>query len=165
MLGYWNDPEETARSLRDGWLYTGDIAIRDEDGFYRVVDRKKDLIITSGFNVYPTEVEHVLRKLPEVHDAAVIGVPDSRRGETVKAFLVLKNGIRMDRKALQRYCERHLAAHKRPRIFEAVYGDLPRNFLGKVIRRRLRNETVDVHSREDGVADGALLEPVAETSE
>ena len=142
MLGYWNNPEETARVLRDGWLFTGDLATCDEDGFFHIVDRKKDLVITSGFNVYPGEVEQVLRRHPDVADAVVVGVPDPQRGEIVKAFLVLNNGRPMDRKSLIRFCRQHLAAHRRPRIFEAVTGDLPRNFLGKVLRREMRDKPV-----------------------
>ncbi len=140
MLGYWNAPEETARVLRDGWLYTGDLAMCDADGFFRIMDRKKDLIITSGFNVYPGEVEDVLRQHADVSDAAVIGVPDPRRGEIVKALLVMNNGAPLDSRDLAKFCKRHLAAHKRPRIFAAVTGDFPRNFLGKVLRRQLRGQ-------------------------
>ena len=102
MLGYLNDPEATARTIRDGWLYTGDLATRDADGFFRIVDRKKDLIITSGFNVYPSDVEEVLRACPGVADAAVIGVPDPERGEIVKAVVVPKPGCRFDRQRLGR---------------------------------------------------------------
>jgi long-chain acyl-CoA synthetase len=138
MQGYWQDPEETARAIRDGWLYTGDLATCDEDGFFRIVDRKKDLIITSGLNVYPSDVEGVLRQFPGVADAAVVGQPDALRGEVVKAVLVLAKGGKFSRKAFNRFVGQHLSAHKRPRIVEVQTGDLPRNFLGKVIRRRLR---------------------------
>ena len=149
MLGYWNDSEETARVIRDGWLYTGDLATYDEDGFFRIVDRKKDLIITSGFNVYPGDVEQVLRQHPDITDAAVIGVPDPQRGEVVKALLVLKSGVQLDQKNLDRFCKQHLAAHKRPRQFAVVDGDLPRNLLGKVLRRHLRSEPTDGHSNNE----------------
>jgi long-chain acyl-CoA synthetase len=143
MQGYWNFPEETARVLRDGWLFTGDLATCDADGFFRIVDRKKDLIITSGFNVYPGEVEDVLRRCPGVADAAVVGVADAARGQVVKAIVVTKPGATFDKRALDDYCRKHLAKHKRPRIFEPADGDLPRNFLGKVLRRRLREGGVE----------------------
>ncbi len=138
MLGYWDNPTATAAAIRDGWLHTGDLAVVDETGFYRIVDRKKDLIITSGFNVYPADVEETLRGCECVEDVAVVGVPDEERGEVVKAFVVLKPGHAWDVDKLHRYCKLHLAAHRRPRMWEQVPGDLPRNFLGKVIRRELR---------------------------
>lgn len=139
MLGYWNNPTATAAAIRDGWLHTGDLATVNETGFYRIVDRKKDLIITSGFNVYPADVEECLRVCEGVEDVAVVGVPDDERGEVVKAFVVLKTGHVWDVDKLNRYCKLHLAAHRRPRLWEQVPGDLPRNFLGKVIRRELRD--------------------------
>jgi long-chain acyl-CoA synthetase len=135
MLGYLNDEATTRRVIRDGWLYTGDIATRDEDGFFRIVDRKKDLIKTGGFNVFPIEVESVLRRHPDVSDAAVVGVPDLEAGELVKAFVVPINGVQVP--ALHEFCGEHLAKHKRPRVIE-LCPDLPRNFLGKVLRRHLR---------------------------
>ncbi len=139
MSGYWNDPEATARTIRDGWLYTGDLATEDADGFFRVVDRKKDLIITSGFNVYPSEVEPVLRGFPGVSDVAVIGVPNRERGEIVKAVIATKPGENVELRELWTYCDQHLAKHKRPRVIEITSGELPRNFLGKVYRRKLRD--------------------------
>lgn len=141
MLGYWQNPAATGSAIRDGWLHTGDLACQLPGGFYRIVDRKKDLIITSGFNVYPADVEQVLRQCELVEDVAVVGVPDTERGELVKAFVVLKQGCRWDPTQLDRYCKSHLAAHRRPKIWEWVQDDLPRNFLGKVIRRELRTET------------------------
>jgi long-chain acyl-CoA synthetase len=142
MLGYWRDPEATAATIRDGWLYTGDLAMQDGDGFFRIVDRKKDLIITSGFNVYPTDVEQVLRGCPGVGDVAVIGVPDPQRGEVVKAIVVPKPGSQVLEREFEAYCQEHLAKHKRPRVIEIADGDLPRNFLGKVFRRKLRESHV-----------------------
>lgn len=139
MLGYWNNPVATAEAIRDGWLYTGDLAAVNAAGFYRIVDRKKDLIITSGFNVYPADVEETLRGCECVADVAVVGVPDAQRGEVVKAFVVLKQGYTWDEKRLTQYCKQHLAAHRRPRLWEHVTDDLPRNFLGKVQRRQLRD--------------------------
>jgi long-chain acyl-CoA synthetase len=148
MLGYLNDPEATARTIRDGWLYTGDLAMQDADGFFRIVDRKKDLIITSGFNVYPSDVEHVLRSCPGVADVAVVGVPDVERGEIVKAVIVPKAGGQFNRRTFEAYCEQHLAKHRRPRCVEIVSGDLPRNFLGKVFRRKLREDRADAVPKE-----------------
>jgi long-chain acyl-CoA synthetase len=140
MLGYLNNPEATANAVRDGWLYTGDLAVQDAEGFFRIVDRKKDLIITSGFNVYPSDVEQVLRACPGVLDACVIGVPDPERGEIVKAVIVCKAGSKLCQRTLEAHCEEHLAKHKRPRLIEIAGVDLPRNFLGKVFRRKLRED-------------------------
>jgi long-chain acyl-CoA synthetase len=140
MKGYYNNPEETALALRDGWLYTGDLAKRDADGFFTIVDRKKDIIKTSGFLVIPAEVEEVLRAFPGVAEAAVIGVPDADRGEVVKAMIVRRDGIALDLEALNHHCTEHLSKHKRPRRIEIV-DELPKNFLGKIQRRRLREAT------------------------
>jgi long-chain acyl-CoA synthetase len=136
MKGYFNNPEETARALRGGWLYTGDLGRRDRDGFFTIVDRKKDIIKTSGFLVFPAEVEEVLRKHPAVAEAAVIGVPDPDKGEVVQAMVVPRNGP-VDVKALEQYCQQHLSKHKRPRQITVVR-ELPKNFLGKVQRRKVR---------------------------
>lgn len=138
MLGYWNNPEATTQVLRDGWLLTGDLATRDDDGFFKIVDRKKDLIISSGFNVYPADVEFVVKQFPDVKDAAVVGVPDPQRGEIVKAIVVVKSKSHFHRHALEKYLKENLAHHKVPKILELIEGDLPRNFLGKVLRRKLR---------------------------
>ncbi|MBS0204018.1 MAG: long-chain fatty acid--CoA ligase [Planctomycetes bacterium] len=138
MLGYWNNPEATAQILRDGWLFTGDLATCDNDGYFKIVDRKKDLIITSGFNVYPNDVEYVLKQFPDVKDAAVVGVPDPQRGEIVKAIVAVKSKSHFHQHAFEKYMKTNLAHHKVPRILEVIDGDLPRNFLGKVLRRKLR---------------------------
>ncbi len=140
MLGYWKNPTETERVLRNGWLHTGDLGTCDENGFFRIVDRKKDLIITSGFNVYPADVESVLRNYPGVQDAAVVGVPNDDTGETVKAILVLESGHKFNRRDFDEFTHRHLSAQQRPKLVEAQSADLPRNFLGKVLRRELREE-------------------------
>lgn len=137
MKGYFNNPEETARTLRNGWLYTGDLARRDRDGFFTIVDRKKDIIKTSGFLVYPAEVEEVLARHPAVAEAAVIGVPDPEKGEIVKALVIPRPGVVLDVATLEAHCKEHLGRHKRPRQIEIV-SELPKNFLGKVQRRRLR---------------------------
>jgi long-chain acyl-CoA synthetase len=137
MKGYFNNPQETARALRGGWLYTGDLASRSSDGFFTIVDRKKDIIKTSGFLVFPAEVEEVLNAFPNVAEAAVIGVPDPERGEIVKALVVPRNGTKISLSALEAHCLQHLGKHKRPRKIEVVR-ELPKNFLGKIQRRRLR---------------------------
>ncbi|MEK6239043.1 MAG: long-chain fatty acid--CoA ligase [Planctomycetales bacterium] len=138
MMGYWNDPDATAKAIRDGWLHTGDLGSRDEDGFFRIVDRKKDLIITSGFNVFPSDVEAVLREFSGIADAAVVGVPDETVGELVKAVVVAAKNEPFSEPAFDAFCIERLAKYKRPRIVEVIQGDLPRNFLGKVLRRQLR---------------------------
>ena len=138
MLGYWNNSEATAAVIRDGWLHTGDLATCDEQGFFKIVDRLKDLIITSGFNVYPGDVEEELRKYPGVKDIAIVGVPDEVRGEVVKAILVLDASQSFRRSDFDAFAQQHLAAHKRPKIVEVRQTDLPRNFLGKLLRRELR---------------------------
>jgi long-chain acyl-CoA synthetase len=140
MKGYYNNPAETSRALRGGWLYTGDLARRDADGFFTIVDRKKDIIKTSGFLVFPAEVEEVLANFPGVAEAAVIGIPDEEKGEIVKALVVARADARINLPALEAHCLQHLAKHKRPRNIEFVT-ELPKNFLGKVQRRRLREST------------------------
>ena len=137
MKGYFNNPTETGLSLREGWLYTGDLARRDADGFFTIVDRKKDIIKTSGFLVFPAEVEEVLAAFPEVAEAAVVGEADADRGEIIRALVVARNG-KLDVTALEKHCALHLAHQKRPRKIEVVR-DLPKNFLGKVQRRKLRD--------------------------
>jgi long-chain acyl-CoA synthetase len=138
MKGYYNNPTETARALRGGWLYTGDVAKRDREGYFRIVDRKKDIIKTSGFLVFPAEVEEVLLGFPGVAEAAVIGVPDSEKGEIVRAMVVAKD-TPVDLAALQAYCTAHLSKHKRPKEIELLK-ELPKNFLGKIQRRHLREK-------------------------
>jgi long-chain acyl-CoA synthetase len=137
MKGYFNNPEETHRALRGGWLYTGDLARRDRDGYFTIVDRKKDIIKTSGFLVFPAEVEEVLSRFPGVAEAAVIGVPDAERGEIIKALVVPRTDGSLDVAALENHCAQHLGKQKRPRHIEVVR-ELPKNFLGKIQRRRIR---------------------------
>jgi len=139
MKGYWNQPEETAATLRDGWLYTGDIGRMDEDGYLYIIERKKDLIIASGFNVYPREVEEVLYMHPAVLEAAAIGVPDPYRGETVKAFVALKPGATATDQEIIAFCRERLAAFRVPRQVE-FRKELPKSQIGKVLRRALRDE-------------------------
>jgi long-chain acyl-CoA synthetase len=137
MKGYHQNPAETQAALRGGWLYTGDLARRDRDGYFTIVDRKKDIIKTSGFLVFPAEVEEVLKQCSDVVDAAVIGVRDAERGEIVKALVVARPGSGLEVAAVEQHCLKHLGKHKRPRLIEIV-PSLPKNFLGKVQRRRLR---------------------------
>ena len=138
MKGYWNKPEETSQMLRNGWLHTGDMARKDEDGYYYIVDRKKDMIIAGGFNIYPRDVEEVLWEFPTVAEAAVIGVPDTYRGETVKAFVVLQPGKSATADEIISFCRTRLAAYKIPR--QVVFRDsLPKSSVGKYLRRELRN--------------------------
>jgi long-chain acyl-CoA synthetase len=139
MKGYWNMPEETAVTLRDGWLYTGDIAKVDEDGYLYIVDRKKDLIIASGYNIYPRDVEEVLYEHPAVQEAVVIGVPDAYRGESVKAVLVLKNNKTANEREIIDYCRANLSAYKVPHFVE-FREELPKTNVGKILRRALREE-------------------------
>ena len=137
MKGYWNKPEETARTIRGGWLYTGDVARMDEDGYFYIVQRKKDLIIVSGFKVYPTEVENVLYLHPAVREAAVIGLSDSYRGELVKAFVVLRPGAAASTEELIEHCRTRLVHYKVPSVIE-ITDTLPKSAIGKTLRRELR---------------------------
>lgn len=137
MQGYWDRPDETAAVLADGWLRTGDIARVDEDGYTFIVGRKKDMIIAGGYNIYPDEVDAVLLAHPAVRDAATVGVPDERRGENVKSYVVLKPGQQVTGSDLITYCRRELAPYKVPRLVEFV-DQIPRSTIQKVLRRELR---------------------------
>ncbi|TMG50341.1 MAG: long-chain fatty acid--CoA ligase [Chloroflexi bacterium] len=139
MDGYYKRPEETAQTLRNGWLYTGDIATVDPDGYVSIVDRKKEMIIVSGFNVYPREVEEALATHPAVMDAAAIGVPHPIKGEEVKAFVVLKPGAKATADEIRAHCEKHLAPFKRPKEIE-FRDSLPKTLIGKTLRRQLAQE-------------------------
>jgi long-chain acyl-CoA synthetase len=139
MKGYWNNPEETKGQLKDGWLYTGDIGQVDEDGYIFIVDRKKDLIIAGGFNIYPREIDEVLFQHPKVGEAVSIGVPDEYRGETVKAFVVLKPGETATEKEIIEFCKTRLTAYKVPKMVE-FRDALPKSAVGKVLRKILREE-------------------------
>ncbi len=140
--GYWNNPEETAKTLLpDGWLRTGDIVIVDEDGFTTIVDRAKELIITGGYNVSPSEVEAVLRLHPSVSDAAVFGKSLQRGGEMVVAAIELEPCVVLDTAALRAHCREHLAAYKVPRRFVPIE-DTPRSMLGKILRKQVREQVL-----------------------
>ena len=139
MQGYWNNPKETAGQLKNGWLYTGDIAIQDEDGYFFIVDRKKDMIIAGGFNIYPREIDEVLFQHPKVQEAISIGVSDPYRGETVKAYVILKPGQTATAEELINFCKEKLAAYKVPKLIE-FRESLPKSAVGKVLRKVLRAE-------------------------
>jgi long-chain acyl-CoA synthetase len=139
MQGYWNNPEETAGQLKNGWLYTGDIAVRDEDYYFFIVERKKDMIIAGGFNIYPREIDEVLYQHPKIKDAVTIGIPDEYRGETVKAFIVPKEGETLTEEEVFTFCKEKLAAYKRPKLVE-FRKDLPKSVVGKILRKQLRAE-------------------------
>ena len=139
MKEYWNNPQETAGQLKDGWLYTGDIAIEDEDGYLFIVDRKKDMIIAGGFNIYPREIDEVLFQHPKVLEAVSIGIPDPYRGETVKAFIVMKAGEKATEEEIINFCKEKLAAYKVPKSVE-FRDSLPKSAIGNVLRKILRAE-------------------------
>lgn len=139
MQGYWNNPEETARALRDGWLHTGDIAKMDPDGFFTIIDRIKDMIKTVGENVYPREVEEILFMHPKVQDAVVVGIPQEFLGEKIKAYIVLKEGQQATPDEIIQFCREQLSKFKVPREVE-FRNELPKTLVGKVLRRVLRDE-------------------------
>jgi long-chain acyl-CoA synthetase len=138
MMGYWNQPEETAKAMRGKWLLTGDIGYRDADGYYFITDRKKDMLLVNGINVYPREVEEVIYQFPGVKEVSVIGVPDARRGEQPLAFVAAAEGSVLEEKALLQFARGKLADYKVPKrmVFMAA---LPRNATGKVLKTTLRD--------------------------
>ncbi|NDE16103.1 long-chain-fatty-acid--CoA ligase [bacterium] len=140
MAGYWQRPDETSNALKDGWLLTGDIAKIDQDGYFFIVDRKKDMILVSGFNVYPNEIEEVIASHPKVLEAAVVGLPDASTGESVNAFVVPKDpGLTIEE--LRTFCRDQLTGYKRPRHIE-IRSSLPKTNVGKILRRELRDEAL-----------------------
>ena len=140
MEGYWQMPTETANALRDGWLYTGDIARMDQDGYFYIEDRKKDMIIAGGYNIYPREVEEVLATHPAVQEVAVAGIVDPKRGETVKAWIVKMPGDPTTENEIIEWSKQFLAKYKYPRQIE-FRDDLPRTSVGKVLKRELVKES------------------------
>jgi long-chain acyl-CoA synthetase len=138
MKGYWKNEKETLDSLRDGWLHTGDLATMDDSGYVFIVDRKKDMVISGGYNIYPREIEEVLYEHPKVLEAAAIGVPHPQKGEAVKVFIVPKQGETLDRQEILDWCREKLAAYKVPKEVE-LRDSLPMTIVGKVLRRELRN--------------------------
>ncbi|MCK4795030.1 MAG: long-chain fatty acid--CoA ligase [Desulfobacteraceae bacterium] len=139
MKEYWKDPEETAGQLKDGWLSTGDIAIRDEDDYFFIVDRKKDMIIAGGYNIYLREIDEVLYEHPKIADAVAVGIADEYRGETVKAFIVPKEGETITEEEVLEFCKEKLAPYKRPKLVE-FRESLPKSAVGKILRKILRAE-------------------------
>ncbi|HZG72213.1 MAG TPA: long-chain-fatty-acid--CoA ligase [Chondromyces sp.] len=139
MKGYWNRPEETGMTLRDGWLFTGDLGYMDENGYFYIVDRKKDMIIAGGYNIYPREIEEILYEHEAIQEAVVAGIPDPYRGETVKAYVVIKDGFSLTEEELDRFARKHLAAYKVPKIYE-FRTELPKTAVGKILRRALIEE-------------------------
>ena len=149
MQGYWQRPNATAETLIDGWLYTGDIATMDEEGYFYIVDRKKDMIISGGYNVYPRDIEEVFFEHPKVQEATAIGVPHPKRGEQVKVFVVLKEGQEATQEEFIDYCKDKLAAYKLPTMIE-FRGELPKSNVGKVLKKDLRAEELGKASQARG---------------
>jgi long-chain acyl-CoA synthetase len=139
MQGYWQKGEETDLALREGWLYTGDLARMEEDGYFYIVERKKDMIISGGYNIYPREVEEVLYQHPGVKEAVALGWPDAYRGEVVKVVIVPQDGAPLTAEDIQAFCQSQLAIYKVPKIVE-FRRELPKSQVGKVLRRALREE-------------------------
>jgi long-chain acyl-CoA synthetase len=139
MKEYYGNPEETAGQIRDGWLSTGDIVVRDEDDYIFIVDRKKDIVIAGGFNIYPREIDEVLFQHPKVLDAVSLGIPDVYRGETLKAYIVLHPGETATGEDIIAFCKEKLAAYKVPKVVE-FRDTLPKSAVGKVLRKILRAE-------------------------
>lgn len=141
MKGYWNMPEETEQTIRDGWLYTGDLAKMDEDGFFYIVGRKKEMIIASGFNIYPIEIETILYQNPKVLEAAVIGIPDPYRGETIKAVVSLKEGQSATEEEIVEFCKERLANFKVPTSVDFI-DEFPKTAVGKILKRELKEQYI-----------------------
>ncbi len=139
MKEYWNNPEETAGQLKNGWLYTGDIVVQDEDDYFAIVDRKKDMVIAGGYNIYPREIDEVLYQHPKIADAVAVGIPDEYRGETLKAFVVAKPGEALTEEDVIGFCREKLAAYKSPKMVE-FRTELPKSAVGKILRKVLREE-------------------------
>jgi long-chain acyl-CoA synthetase len=137
MKGYYKKPEETAKALKDGWVSTGDIGFLDEDGYLTIVDRKKDMIVASGYNIYPNEVDEVLFEHPRILEACTIGVPDEYRGESVKTYIVVKPGEKLTKEEVIGHCKAKLAAYKVPKEIEFI-DELPKTAVGKILRRELK---------------------------
>ena len=136
MTGYWKNPKATAETITDGWLHTGDLVRKDEDNYFYVVGRKKDMFKSGGENVYPAELEKVIRGYPGIREVAVIGVPDQKWGEVGKAFLAIENNSEFDQTGLNQYCIENLAKFKVPKYFQ-ILPDLPKGDSGKILKRKL----------------------------
>jgi long-chain acyl-CoA synthetase len=150
MCGYYKRPDESENVLRNGWLYTGDVGIMDEEGYLTVIDRTKDVIIAGGYNIYPTELDSILGTHPRIQEACAVGVPDAYRGETVKAYIVTKRGQPLSEEEVLQFCRENLAPYKVPRIIEFT-GELPKSTaVGKVLRKELRKMAAERLSKEAG---------------
>ena len=147
MKGYWNNPEDTAETLRGGWLHTADLGYMDSQGYVFITDRKKDMIISGGANIYPREVDEVICQHPDVAEVAVIGVPDSLWGESVKALVVLRQGASATEAEIIDFCRQRMASYKKPKSVEFLPG-LPKNAYGKVLKREMRERYWAGHTRK-----------------
>ena len=145
MKGYLNRPQDTARTIRDGWLHTGDIARRDEDGYIYIVDRKKDLVIRGGYNVYPREIEEIMYQIPQILEVAVFGIPHEDLGEELAAMVVLKEGAELDPDAIRDYVKERVAPYKYPRIIQIVQDSLPKSGTGKILKKEIRKKFGGFH--------------------
>jgi long-chain acyl-CoA synthetase len=143
MKGYLNRPQDTGEALREGWLHTGDIARRDDDGYIYIVDRKKDLVVRGGYNVYPREIEEVIYQVPQILEVAVIGVPHEDLGEELAAVVVLKEGVKLDPDAIRDYVKERVAPYKYPRIVKIVPNSLPKSGTGKILKKEIRKQFGD----------------------
>ena len=164
MKGYWNCPDETANTLRNGWLYTGDIATMDEDGYFTIVDRKKDMIIVGGYNVAPREIDEVLYEHPLVQDAVAVGVPHPTRGEIIKVYVVLRPGAVLEKTEIIAWCRKRLANYKVPRQVE-FREELPKTFVGKILRRKLRAEEEEIQRAALPAGSDSQAPPESEEEE
>ena len=161
MHGYWRRPDESASALRNGWLYTGDLATMDEDGYFYIVDRKKDMVIVGGYNVYPREVDEVLLEHPKVLEAVTVGITDEMRGEILKAFVVRRPDEELTKADVIAWCRQKLAGYKVPRLVE-FRDELPKTIVGKVLRRALREEEEQkMANRKNRRAAAAASAPAA----
>ena len=142
MMGYYNRPEETAAAVVDGWLFTGDIGYRDEDGYLYITDRKKDLIIIGGFNVFPREIDELLYQHPKIKEGITVGIPDNYKGERIKVYIILKTGEEATFDEFKQYFRKHLTPYKVPSDIE-FRSELPKSAIGKILRRTLRNEEIE----------------------
>jgi long-chain acyl-CoA synthetase len=156
MRGYWKSPEETARAIRNGWLYTGDIARMDEDGYFFILDVKKDMIIAGGFNIYPMDIDQVLAEHPKVAQAIAVGIPDRYRGETVRAFIVLKPGQKATEEEILDFCRKNLAKYKVPTQVE-FRAALPKPGSHKILRRLLRQMVIEEEKKKAGFKGSRVL--------
>jgi long-chain acyl-CoA synthetase len=146
--GYYKNPEETANAIRDGWFYTGDIGYMDDEGYLFISDRKKEMIIAGGYNIYPREIDEVLFEHPKIQEAAAVGVPDPYRGETVKAFIATKAGETLTEDEVIAFCREKLAAYKVPKLVEFM-DELPKSTVGKVMRRKLKEMDMERSKKEE----------------